>query len=92
MAIKSAKVTATGTLIDGPARLLAIHAVDGAAAGNFILKDGGASGASKLDVDTAGGTVNADIVVPGGGMVFSTDVHATLTTITSLTVIYDDAP
>ena len=37
---RSAKVTATGNVGTGPARLIAIHAVCGGTAGSIVLKDG----------------------------------------------------
>ena len=48
---RSGKVTATGDVSTGPARLIAIHAVCGASAGSIVLKDG-SGGSTLLDLDT----------------------------------------
>ncbi len=53
-----------------------------------MLRDGGGAGTVKLTLD---GLAVADVrylELPEGGMVFATDVHATLTNVDSLTLIY----
>ena len=50
---RSAKVTATGNVSTGPARLIAIHAVCAGSAGSIVLKDS-STGATLLDLDTPG--------------------------------------
>jgi hypothetical protein len=44
LGLKSSKVTATGNVTSGPARLIAIHAICAGSAGSIVLKD--ASGGS----------------------------------------------
>ena len=68
---RSAKVTATGNVGTGPARLIAIHAVCGGTAGSIVLKDG-SGGATKLDLDTPasghggqGESCHLRVVAPG---------------------------
>lgn len=84
--VKAKKVTATGSVYGDRTRVRAI-AFKPSAAGSIVLKDGGASGTTliDIDVDTASTTY---MVFPGNGVLFSTNVYATLTTVASLTVFY----
>ncbi len=85
---RSAKVTATGNVGSGPARLIAIHAVCAGSAGSIVLKDG-SGGATRLDLDTPGSaTAVIDTYIGDDGMRFETQIHATLTNATSLTCIF----
>ena len=81
----SSKVTATGNVTSGPARLIAIHAICAGSAGSIVLKD--ASGGSTLfNIDTpASATAIIETYLGDEGMRFSTQIHATLTNATSLT-------
>lgn len=90
MTVKAAKVTSTGTVVSGPAKVLHVHAADGGTAGSILLKDGGGSGDTLLPIDTPGSTASIEVPVPGGGIAFGTDVHATLSQVTSVTVIYEE--
>jgi hypothetical protein len=51
-AVKTVKRTSTGTVFSGPARVLSIHAIAGGSAGSIVIKDGGASGTTLIDLDT----------------------------------------
>ena len=86
--VQSSNIAATGTAVGGPARLKGIWYRGTAAAHSVVLRDGGGAGAVMLTLD---GLATADVrylELPEGGMVFDTDVHATLTNVDSLTVIY----
>lgn len=86
---KSAKTTSTSTLVDGPATVLGIWLLPGALAGSIVLRDGGASGEVKLDIDTpasAGAAQYASL----SNIEFEKDVHATLTNVQSITIVYKD--
>ena len=50
---KTSKVTATGNVTTGPARLIAIHAVCAGSAGSIVLKDA-SGGETRFDIDTPG--------------------------------------
>ncbi len=85
---RSAKVTATGNVGSGPARLIAIHAICGASAGSIVLKDS-STGATLLDIDTpASATAVIETYIGDTGMRFQNVIHATLTNVTSLTCIF----
>lgn len=86
--VRSSNITATGTAVSGPARVKGIWYRGTAAAQTVVLRDGGGAGTVKLTLD---GLAVADVRyldLPEGGMVFATDVHATLTNVDSLTLIY----
>ncbi len=81
----SAKVTATGNVTTRPARLIAIHAVCAGSAGSIVLKDS-STGSTLFDIDTPGSaTAVIETYIGDEGMRFSTQIHATLTNVTSLT-------
>lgn len=60
------------------------------AAGTLLLKDGGSGGTTLIEVDIpANSNPNSFYtLVPGEGVLFSTNVYATLTGIASVTVYY----
>ena len=85
---RSAKVTATGNVGTGPARLIAVHAICGGSAGSIVLKDG-SGGSTLLDLDTPGSaTAVIETYIGDSGIRFSDRIHATLTNVTSLTCIF----
>lgn len=90
MTVKSKKLTATGEVHGDGATVLGIHIVQSATAGSVTLKDGGGSGTTKLDLDTPAVAGSHYVPVPGGGIAHGTDVHATLTNVDSITVIFED--
>ena len=86
--VRSTNITTTGTAVGGPARLKGIWYRGTGAAQSVVLRDGGGAGTVLLTLD---GLAVADLrylELLEGGMVFATDVHATLTNVDSLTVIY----
>ena len=51
----------------------------GAGAGSVLLKDGGASGTTQIEVDVPATAAFHTVYIPGEGVLFETDVYATLT-------------
>lgn len=86
--VQSANITSTGAAVAGPCRLKALYFRHTATAGKVVLRDGGATGTVKLTLDAEAAAGVKQLQLPEGGMVFDTDVHATLTNVDSLTVIY----
>ena len=89
------KVTQTATstsperIYAAPARVASIQAVCGASAGSIILKDNGTSGTALVEFATPGlatATVSFDFAEMG--LRFPTDCFATLSNVTSVTVLY----
>jgi hypothetical protein len=93
--LASKPLTATGQMKaqnDGDiqrARIKAIYIVSSAAAGSVVFRDGGATGPIKATVNTlANSTSPTYIKLPGEGLLFNTDIHATVADIASVTVFY----
>ena len=83
--VKAATVTATGSVYGDRTRVKAISFI-GTDAGSIVLRDGGASGQVELNFATSTG--QGLFYFPGDGILFNKNVHATLTNVSSLTVIY----
>jgi hypothetical protein len=59
-------------------------------AGTLLLKDGGSSGTTLIEIDIPSNSNPNSfyLLIPGEGVLFSTNVYATLTNIASVTVFY----
>lgn len=87
--IKSKRITGTGSLAVGPARIRGLHVLVGAGAGRLTITDGN-GGETVLDLDFAQADTDS-VTIPDYGIRCASDggIHiATLTNITSLTVFY----
>jgi hypothetical protein len=71
---------ATGTLVSGRRNLLGYQAIGGGTAGDIIFRDGGASGAIKLQFNIGTGSQPIGLTLPADGILFVTDIHMTLPT------------
>jgi hypothetical protein len=73
----------------GRVRVKALYIVPAAAAGSVVFKDGGASGSTKMTVNTlASSTAPYWLLFPGEGVLFQTEVYATVPTGASVLVMY----
>jgi hypothetical protein len=87
--VKSAHVEATGTIVSGRNRLKGYQCLSGGTAGDIIFRDGGASGTIRLQFNIPANTNNPFAnIIPGEGILFYTDIHATLATGAKVTVFY----
>jgi len=90
--VKSAHLSAAGTLFAGPARLKGFVIVGAASTASTIaFKDVGSSGTTRVEFDiVSNSNPNAVyILVPGEGVKFNTDIYfATSGSITGVTVFY----
>lgn len=93
--LASKPLTATGQMKaqnDGDierARIKGIYVVPAASAGTIVLRDGGASGPIKATLNTlASSTAPTYMLVPGEGLLFNTNIHATVSNVASVTVFY----
>ncbi len=84
--VKAVEVTATGTAYAAPTRVKAVT-VSYDESGTVVLKDGGASGTTLFSFTAPAVKGSQHILLPGEGIKFTTDVHATLTT-ASIVVCY----
>jgi len=70
-------------------RVKAIYIVPGASAGSVVLTDGGSSGSTRMTVNTVGSVTQPTyLLMPGEGVLFRTNVYATVTGIGSVTIFY----
>lgn len=84
--VKAVTLTADGSAYAGRARVKGIHYTT-TDAGSIVLKDGGAGGATALNVAIpAAGSGN--IIIPGDGILFDRSVYLDLTGATSVTIFY----
>ena len=81
-------LTSTGTIQSGRTRLLSIYYVGHASARTLTFKDGGGSGTQKLVITTPAGSAadQYQINMPLDGILFKTDMHLTISNVTSVTV------
>lgn len=87
--VHSATVTATGTGYAARARVKGITFVCTATAGSIVFKNNGASGTTLIDLATPAAVGFHDVMIPNDGVLFDTDVHLTLTNVTSVTFFYE---
>jgi len=87
--VKSSHVEATGTVVSGRTRVKGYQCLSGGTAGDIIFRDGGASGTIKLQFNVPANTNNPFAnIIPGEGILFTTNVHVTLPTSAKVTVFY----
>jgi len=93
--LASAVRTTDGLLADqagntlGRNRVKAIYIVPAAGAGSVVFKDGGASGAVKVTVNTLAASSAPDyVLIPGEGLLFQTNIYVDVTDIASVMVFY----
>ena len=85
--VKNVALAATGTLLAFPSRVKSVVITSSASAGSVILKDGGSGGTTLLEVTTPAVVAFQNISIPGEGVRFATNVHATLANCT-ISVFY----
>lgn len=89
--VKSAHVNASGSVYAGRARVKGFSiCATASTAGTLLLKDGGSSGTTLIEVDIPSNSNPNSFytLVPGEGVLFSTNIYASLTGIASVTVYY----
>jgi len=73
----------------GRCRVKALYIVPGATAGSVVFKDGGASGTTKMTINTvASATQPTPMLLPGEGVLFDTSIYVDVTNIGSVMVFY----
>lgn len=89
--VADTRVTSTGQAIDHAAIVYGVVLEGTGTAGQIVVKDGTASGTTKIDVGTAAAAGPSNVSFEGGGVRFTTDVHvSTLSNIDGATFIYRD--
>lgn len=86
--VLSATATADGTLVAGPARIKGILLTTTSSAGSVVLKDGGASGTTRMTLNTPAVAEMFNALLPGEGIRFTSNVYVDVTNVSSVTVFY----
>jgi hypothetical protein len=87
--VQASHVEATGTMVTGRTRVKGYQCLSGGTAGDIILRDGGSGGTIRLQFNVPANTNNPFAnLIPGEGILFTTDVHVTLPTAAKITVFY----
>jgi hypothetical protein len=93
--LASAVRTTDGQLLDQAgntiirARIKSIYIVPSGTAGSVVFKDGGVSGTTRLTVNTvASATQPTHLLLPGEGLLFSTNIYVDVTDIGFVMVFY----
>ena len=85
--VKAKSLAASGSIYGDRARVKGIIISPGASAGSVDLKDGGSGGTTIISITTVANGETFNALIPGEGVLFSTNVYATLTN-ASVTVFY----
>ena len=93
--LASAVRTTDGLLADqagntlGRNRIKAEYIVPDTVAGSVVFKDGGASGTTRLTLNTLAASSSAYyMLMPGEGLLFQTNIYVDLTSVVSVMVFY----
>ncbi len=87
--VLASHVEATGTMVSGRTRIKGYQCLSGGTAGDIIFRDGGSGGTIRLQFNVPANTNNPFAnIIPGEGILFTTDVHVTLPTAAKITVFY----
>ena len=85
--VMTAVVSVTGTAYGARTRVRGLLVVPSGSAGSVVLKDGGSGGTTLMSIATAANGEPFSVVIPANGVLFETDVHATLSN-AAVTVFY----
>lgn len=86
--VLSATRTTDGTLVSQPTRVKGILLTTSSSAGSVVLKDGGASGTTRITLNTPAVAEMFNALLPAEGVRFTTDVYVDVTNVDSVTVFY----
>ena len=89
--VKSTHLNASGSVFAGRTRIKGfVMCATASLAGTLLLRNGGASGTVVIEVDIPSNSNpnSIYILVPGEGVLCSTDVYASITNLASVTVFY----
>lgn len=87
--IQAATVTANNVAVNKRARVKGLSYVTGGTAGSVVIKDGGSGGTTVLTLNTPATTDTYDLMIPDNGILCATNVHVTVSNVTSVTVLYE---
>ena len=86
--VSSAARTSDGTIVAQGTRIKAITITTTSSAGSIVLKDGGSSGTAKITINTPAVAEIFNVLIPGEGVRFYTDVYVDVTNVDGVTVFF----
>ena len=86
--VSSATATETGTLVAQGTRIKGVLLTTTSSAGSVVFRDGGATGTTKMTLNTPAVAEMFNALLPAEGVVFRTNVHVTVTGVASVTVFH----
>ena len=89
--VKSKHLNASGSIYGARARIKGFSiCATASASGTLLLKDGGSSGTTMIEIDIPSNSNPNSfyVLIPGEGVLCETNIYATLTNIASVTVFY----
>lgn len=89
--VRSTHLSASGSIYAARTRVKGFSiCATASTAGTLLLKDGGSSGTTliELDIPSNSNPNSFYVAIPQEGVLFTTNVYATLTNIASVTVFY----
>jgi|TARA_R100000951_G_scaffold77906_1_gene65765 hypothetical protein len=86
-AVNFLQADSPAVIIPRRSRVASISITTSGSAGSVELKNG-ASGTVQLKIVTDANSSMHDVVIPGDGILFGSEVYCTLTNVTSVTVFY----
>ena len=89
VAVAAGDLLDQNSLVIGRSRVKAIYIVPDEGAGTVTFRDGGASGPTKIVVNTLASSTSPDyILMPGEGLLFQTSIYNVPSAVVSTMVIY----
>lgn len=85
--VKSNVATSSNVVFAGPARVRSIYYNANASAGSIIVKDGGSGGSTVISIATSANAYG-NVVIPGDGVLCTSNVYVAMTNLASVTVFY----
>ena len=85
--VKAKSLAVSGSVFGDRTRVKGLVVEPGTGPGSVELKDGGASGTSVMTINTTALGEPFNVLIPGEGVIFRTNVYATLTD-AKVTVFY----
>jgi hypothetical protein len=89
--VKSTRLSASGSVFAGRARIKGIAiCATASTTGTLILRDGGSGGAVAIELDIPSNTNPNSfyLLIPGEGVLCATNIYASITGLASVTVFY----
>lgn len=86
--VSAASVSTSSTAIAYRTRVRGVLVSPGSANGSVVLLDGGSGGTTLLNIPTVANGEPFNVIIPANGILFETDVYATLSGTGTAAVVF----